>query len=213
MTSARGVCSSDRSGRVSATASRHAPATMRPRPATAAMKPRSGNGRNCRVTRSITSWTPPPGRKSCVTWRTAWADPRASRSIPTKISSRQRFTPIPGWSQRRNRILAIKPTKRRSRPLELAMEDRDRLVAGVAQPLREILAEDDGPVPAAGAADADRELALALGLEGRDRELQQALDVVEVLLGARLGQHEVPDLARQARVLAELGDVIGVLEE
>ena len=95
---------------------------------------------------------------------------REQDACPRRSTSSQRLTPMPGWSQRRNLIArssASSPLA--SCPLELAVEDLDRLVAALAEPARELLGEDDRAVAAAGAADADREPALALGREGRDR--------------------------------------------
>src|SRR5689334_22568209 len=196
MTSAIGVSSSWRSGSVSARARRHAPMRNSDAPTTPATRPRSGNGRNWSVTASISEAASPLSTMSGVTCRMTWATPRASTSRPTNMSRSQRFTPIPGSSQRRSLTL---PASRPSLAPELAVEHLDRLVALLAQPPCELLREHDRPVPPAGAADADRESALALVPEGRDAELEQAIDQVEVLPCPGLGQHEVANRLGEAR--------------
>src|SRR5439155_23104764 len=210
MTSAIGVSSSRRSGSVSARASGHAPIRTSAAPRPPATRPRSGNGRNWSVIALITVWAIPPGCRSGVTWRITCATPSASRSRPRNMSRSQRLTPIPGWSQRRS---LTEPASRPSFAPELAVEHLDRIVPLVAQPLGELLREHDRTVAAAGAADADREPALALVGEGGNAELEQLVDQVHVLARAGLGQHEFADRLGQAGQLAQLRDVVRVLDE
>ena len=71
------------------------------------------------------------------------------------------------------------PAPQVHRPLELAMEDRDRPELVLPEPRRELLGEDDRAVVAAGAADGDRQPRPAVLGVGRDGKLQQLLDELE----------------------------------
>src|SRR6476646_8742772 len=135
-----------------------------------------------------------------------WAAPSASRTRPANITSSQRLTPIPGVSQRRSRW----PT---SRTLELPVEHRDRPVVLFAEPARQLLGERDRAVVAAGAAERDREPRLALADVGRQREVEELMEVLEELAGDGLAKDVVADRLGQARQLAELVDVVRVLHE
>src|SRR6476659_4668278 len=209
MTSAIGVSSSGRSGSVRACARRQAPAMNRLTPTTAKTAPRIGNGRNWSVSRSMSCARPPGGRPTEICRRTC-ATPRASTSRPANMSRSQRFTPMPGWSQRRSLTWSASPA---SLALELAVEDLDGLVPLLAQPTRELLRKDDRAMAAAGAADCDRQATLALVAEGRNAELEQPVDQLEVLGCARLGEHEVAHGLCEPGQLTQLRDVVRVLDE
>src|SRR5438067_1724595 len=79
----------------------------------------------------------------------------------------QRLTPIPGRSHRR-REPRFALTGSTSSALELAVEHVHVLVALGLQAPRQLLRDDDRAVESAGAADPDREPALAIGLHRRE---------------------------------------------
>ena len=79
-------------------------------------------------------------------------------------------------------------------------------VAARQQIVGQALADGHRAVPAAGAADADRQATLALGLEGRDREIEEVLDLLEELGRGRLLEDVLADGLGQARELAQRFD-------
>src|SRR5262245_10797815 len=214
MTSPSGVSSSTvRSGSVMARAACQTPMTIRATPTPPTISPRTGNGRNCSVTTSRIAWAGPPGWRSFVTCRITWAPARARSSIPMNASSSQRFTPMPGWSQRRSRVGSALESRATLGPLELAVEDLERRAPTIPETAREILGDDHRSMPPPRAADPDREPALALGLERRDAEVDEVLDLVDVLDRPRLCQDERAHLFGEPGVLAEVGHVVRVLDE
>src|SRR5258706_1979488 len=196
-----------RNGSVTARTSRQPPTTTSSAPVVPATRPRRANGRNWRVRTSAIASAGEPGAKPGVTWRSTWAAPSASRSRPRNTMSSQRLTPIPGSSQRRRFTRLASPR------LELPMEHGDRPMAPGLEASRELLGDDDRAVIAAGAADPDREPALAVGLHRRDRELEEVLDELQELVGPGLIEDEFAHRLGQARVLAQLGHVVRVLQE
>ena len=122
--------------------------------------PRSANGRNWRVSRSMSAPARPVGSRSRVTWRRKCASASASSRSPAKTTTQPALDPDARASA----------SAGGSCPVELAVEDRDRPEVLLAQPGRELLGDDDRAVVAAGAADADRQPGLALGDVGREGE-------------------------------------------
>ena len=91
------------------------------------------------------------------------------------------------------------PAPRGSRPVELAVEDRDRAEVLLAQPGRELLGDDDRAVEAAGAADR-RSSAASCPRRCRPgpRTSRKSWRNVEEPLRDRLVEDERPDLVGQA---------------
>src|SRR5262245_49382553 len=214
MTSTRGWSSPApvaRSGSVTAWTSRHIPTTTRPAPSAPARKPRRANGRNCRVI-ALTIPSHGSGRSTvAVSCRRTWATPSASSRSPMNTRPSQRLTPMPGWSQRRSEP-RVALTGRPSSALELAMEHVHVVVALLPEAPCQLLSDHDRAVETAGAADPDREPALAVGLHRRDREVEELVDELEEPASARLAQDVVADLRRQPRLLAQCRHVVRVLE-
>ena len=73
--------------------------------------------------------------------------------------------------------------------------------------------DDDRTVPAAGAADRDREAGLALLDVGRDEQVEQFVEPGEEALGDRLAEHVLADLGRQPGLGPQGLDVVRVLHE
>src|SRR5206468_9829190 len=207
MSSTRRPPADGMNGAVRARIVRYAPKPIRASPAIPATSPRSQYGRNWRVIASRATPTNPPGLASCVAWRITWATPSARMSVPAKVTSSQRLTPIPGVSQRRRFI------GRPSRSVQLAMEHGHGPEIPFAEPARQLLGERDRAVVAAGAAERDRQAGLPFADVGRDREGQEVLDVLQEVLGGGLLEDEHPDCLGQARQLAEVLDVVRVLHE
>ena len=72
------------------------PTTTSATPTEAAMKPRSANGRNCRVRTSMTVSAIPVGATSRVIWRRKWANAMASSRRPAKTSEEPALDPDAG---------------------------------------------------------------------------------------------------------------------
>ena len=173
---------------------RHAPTATSATPTAAATRPRTANGRNWRVRRSAIDSATPPGSTSLreladeVRRPEREQDQAGEHDEEPALDADARLEPAPEPHGARLTGHGLA-----SRPLQLAMEDLDGLVAALAQPAGQLLGEHDRAVAAAGAADPDRQPALALGREGRDGELEQVVDLVQVLEGARLGEDELAD--------------------
>ena len=67
------------------------------------------------------------------------------------------------------------------------------------QELGHRLGDHHRPVPAAGAAEGDGEVGLALGHVGREQQVEEPLEVLEELAGGRLAEHVVAHRRRRGR--------------
>ena len=93
------------------------------------------------------------------------------------------------------------------------MEDAHGAVALGAEPGRKLLDQDDRSMLPAGTPDGDCQAALALGLERRDRECEEGLQQGQKLSRRRLSEDEVPNRLGQPGMLAQLKNVVRVLEK
>ena len=146
-------------------------------------------------------------RTSRSSWRRTSAPPRARPSSPDEDDEQPALDRrCPGVSQRRRSGDAGSAGAGRSRPVELAMEDRRPARSPRSRShVGELLGDGDRAVVAAGAADRDRQPGLALADVGRDGERRGSrAGSSRNSLGDRLAEDEVADRLGQARQLAQL---------
>src|SRR5436190_7304527 len=82
-----------------------------------------------------------------------------------------------------------------------------------SETLRELVGDDDAPVPASGTTDADREIRLPLVFVARERELEQPVELVEEVARLRLAQHVVAHTPVFARQRTQLVDPVRIREK
>ncbi len=93
------------------------------------------------------------------------------------------------------------------------MEDGHGPEVPVPEPGGQLLRHHDGSVPAAGAADGDRQPGLALLRVGRHQEVEQVLQPLQELARDRQAHDVGADLLGEARQGSQRLDVVGVLHE
>src|SRR3954451_6387501 len=97
--------------------------------------------------------------------------------------------------------------------LDVAVHEPDLDVIPLAKRARDPVSDGDGPVPAAGAADGDRQVLLALGDVGGQQEVEQRHQAPVELAGLRTGLDVLADGLVETGQRPQIVDVVRIGQE
>ena len=181
----------------SRTGARTRPATVRPPGASATRLLRRSPGAGTPRSRRSRPDDPP----SSATLTTAVIDAAYSRAARNVTASP---CPPPSATTVGSRAQPARSTSRWCTAVRWPMP---------AEALRELLGDHDAAVPAAGAAERDRQVRLALALVAGQQQREEPVELVEELARAALREHVVADRRVEAGERAELLDPVRIRQE
>src|SRR3954471_23619878 len=110
-------------------------------------------------------------------------------------------------------MIRIRARTRDPNAIDVAVHDVDRHTFASAKKRHELIGNHHRTMPATGAADGDREVALSFAFETRQAKIQQGRYTVEKPATVRLRQDEIFHDLRAARQLTQLRDEVGVVQK